>query len=125
MKGHKKMIRKTALQFGFSALLVCMTLNAYLAVDHLRQTQKMATLTLQSSMMQASISAVLQDLTDMETGQRGYLLTGDQSYLQPYSAAKDRIGSDFASLRTELASRPGGRTSTGVATGVLSQVEAG
>jgi CHASE3 domain sensor protein len=108
MKGHKKMIRKAALQFGVSALLVCMTLNAYLAVDHLRQMQKMATLTLQSTMMQASISGVLKDLTDMETGQRGYLLTGKQSYLQPYSAAKERIGTDFASLRTELANRPEG-----------------
>lgn len=102
------MIRKAALQFGVSALLICMILNAYLAVDHLRRMQKMATLTLQSSTMQASISGVLKDLTDMETGQRGYLLTGNQSYLQPYSAAKDRIGGDFARLRTQLASRPEG-----------------
>jgi len=41
----------------------------------------------------------------METGQRGYLLTGDQSYLQPYAAAQGRIGTDFASLRVQLASR--------------------
>jgi CHASE3 domain sensor protein len=100
------MIRKTAIQFGTSALLVCMALNAYLAVNRLRQMQNMAALTLQSSMIQASISGALKDLTDMETGQRGYLLTGNQSYLQPYSAAQDRIGKDLASLRTELATRP-------------------
>jgi len=100
------MIRKTAIQFGTSALLLCMALNAYLAVNRLRQMQNMAALTLQSSMIQASISGALKDLTDMETGQRGYLLTGNQSYLQPYSAAQDRIGKDLASLRTELATRP-------------------
>ena len=99
------MIRKGALRIAVPALLVCIALNAYLVVNHLRQMQKMATLTLESSMMQASISGFLNDLTDMETGQRGYLLTSDQSYLQPYTAAKNRIESDFATLRAKLASR--------------------
>jgi CHASE3 domain sensor protein len=48
---------------------------------------------------------VLKDLTDMETGQRGYLLTGDTAYLQPYTDAKGRIGADFAGLRAGLAKR--------------------
>jgi CHASE3 domain sensor protein len=86
-------------------------LNAYLVVDHLRQMQKMAALTLESSMMQASISGVLKDLTDMETGQRGYLLTSDRSYLQPYTAAKGRIETDFSTLRVKLASRTEGERS--------------
>lgn len=99
------MIRKATLQIGVPALFVCMALNAYLAIAHLRQMQKIEALTLQSSNMQATLSGVLADLTDMETGQRGYLLTGDQSYLQPYAAAKDRIGTDFATLRLQLATR--------------------
>jgi len=102
------MIRKATLRIGVPALLVCIALNTYLVVDHLRQMQKMAARTLESSMMQASISGVLKDLTDMETGQRGYLLTSDQSYLQPYTAAKDRIETDFATLRVKLARRTEG-----------------
>jgi CHASE3 domain sensor protein len=47
----------------------------------------------------------------METGQRGYLLTSDQSYLQPYTAAKDRIETDFATLRVKLANRTEGERS--------------
>src|SRR5260370_14749551 len=73
--------------------------------------KKMEALTLESSMMQASISGVLKDLTDMETGQRGYLLTSDQSYWQPYTAAKDRIETDFATLRVKLAGRTEGERS--------------
>lgn len=42
----------------------------------------------------------------METGQRGYLLTDDPEYLQPYTAAKDSIGTHFASLRSDLAKQP-------------------
>jgi CHASE3 domain sensor protein len=82
-----------------------MAWSAYLAVNHLRQMHKMATLSLESSMIQASISSVLRDLTDMETGERGYLLTEDPSYLQPYNDAKGRIAADFASLRGRLANR--------------------
>jgi CHASE3 domain sensor protein len=100
-----KMIRKAALQIGAPALLAFMAWNTYLAVNHLKQMQKIAALTLESSMIQGDISGVLKDLTDMETGQRGYLLTEDSSYLQPYTDAKGRIGTDFSGLRVGLANR--------------------
>jgi CHASE3 domain sensor protein len=99
------MIRKAALQVGAPALLTFMAWSAYLAVSHLRQMQKIAALTLGSAMIQADISGVLKDLTDMETGQRGYLLTEDPSYLQPYTDAKGRIGNDFSGLRVALVNR--------------------
>src|SRR5437660_11904809 len=99
------MIRKAALQIGAPAVLCFMGWNAYLAVNNLKQTQKIAALTLESSMIQADISNVLKDLTDMETGQRGYLLTENPSYLQPYADAKGRIGTDIANLRVGLANR--------------------
>ena len=86
-------------------LLAFMAWNAYLAVKHLRQTQKIAGLTLETCMIQADISGVLKDLTDMETGQRGYLLTENPSYLKPYTDAKGRIATDFSSLRSGLADR--------------------
>ncbi|WP_052214377.1 CHASE3 domain-containing protein [Belnapia sp. F-4-1] len=42
--------------------------------------------------------AVVADLLDAETGQRGFLLIGEDSYLGPYRQAVDRIWADFASL---------------------------
>jgi CHASE3 domain sensor protein len=99
------MIRKAALQIGLPALLAFIACNAYLAVNHLQRVQKTAAFTLESSAIQAKLSAVLQDLTDMETGQRGYLLTGDPAYLLPYTDAKRRIEMDFFSLRAGLADR--------------------
>jgi CHASE3 domain sensor protein len=99
------MIRKAALQIGIPALLVFIGWNAYLAVNHLNRVQTIAALTLESSAIQAELSGVLKDMTDMETSQRGYLLTGNPAYLQPYTEAKGRIDTDFVSLRTGLASR--------------------
>ena len=99
------MIRKALLHIGAPALLAFTSWNAYLAVSHLKQMQDVAARTLESSTIQADISSVLADLTDMETGQRGYLLTGDPLYLQPYTDARGRIGTDFAGLRAELVNR--------------------
>ncbi len=103
---HNQMIRKAALQIAALALLVFMAVNAYSALSHLRLIQKSTALILESSATQANIAGVSQDLSDMETGQRGYLLTGDESYLQPYTDAKSRIESRFAGLRSVLRDRP-------------------
>src|ERR1035437_8370660 len=99
------MIRKAALQIGVPALLAFIAWNAYLAVNHLQRVQKTAALTLESSAIQAELSGVFRDLTDMETGQRGYLLTGDPAYLLPYTDGRNRIATAIASLRAGLANR--------------------
>lgn len=99
------MIRKLALQIGIPTLLALMAWNAYLAVSHLKGMQKIAVLTTESSTLRADLSGILKDLTDMETGQRGFLLTGDATYLQPYFESKARIATDFVALRAGLAQR--------------------
>ena len=45
-------------------------------------------------------------LTDAETGQRGYLLTGDETYLQPYRATINNIGLAIAELRNLTSDNP-------------------
>jgi CHASE3 domain sensor protein len=99
------MIRKATLRIGVPVLLVFIACNAYLALNHQRWVQTIAALTLESSAIKAEISGVLKDVTDMETGQRGYLLTGNDAYLQPYTEARGRIEIDSASLRAALSSR--------------------
>ena len=99
-------IRKAALQIAAVVLLILMAFNTYLAIDHLERIQATAARSLKSSGVQAGISRVWQDFTDMETGQRGYLLTDDPAYLQPYVDSKNGIATDFANLRSALANRP-------------------
>lgn len=52
--------------------------------------------------MQASLHEVLALIVDAETGQRGYLLTGRDDYLTPYSAALPRLDGAFQRLRELL-----------------------
>jgi two-component system CheB/CheR fusion protein len=53
-----------------------------------------------------STDDVLGMLRDAETGQRGYLLTGNESYLAPYDAAARDAASGLASLASLTADNP-------------------
>ncbi|HLB11172.1 MAG TPA: CHASE3 domain-containing protein [Gemmatimonadaceae bacterium] len=44
--------------------------------------------------------SVLQDVTNAETGQRGFLITANERYLEPYHVALGRLAVDTALLRT-------------------------
>ncbi len=46
-----------------------------------------------------SANDLLSAMKDAETGQRGYLLTGDEDYLQPYLAVRDGLGDRLKQLR--------------------------
>ena len=43
------------------------------------------------------------DVVDRETGQRGFLITGKENFLEPYHAGNERLGNDIEKLRTMLA----------------------
>ena len=45
------------------------------------------------------LEATLSTLKDAETGQRGYLLTGEERYLEPYHSASDRINDRVVELQ--------------------------
>ncbi len=47
----------------------------------------------------ASLRQVLSDAQDAETGQRGFLLTQQQNFLEPYQAASQRIARDLARFK--------------------------
>ena len=50
--------------------------------------------------------ALLSYLTDAETGQRGFLLTGDELYLEPYRQALMEIPVTLNVLKTSISSQP-------------------
>ncbi len=48
-----------------------------------------------------SLQALLRNMQQAESGQRGYLITGDKSYLTPYQEAVDRIPGVFTSIDSQ------------------------
>lgn len=49
-----------------------------------------------------AVNKLLQNMLDAETGQRGYLLTGDLRYLKPYNEAVEETGQNLDNLRLFL-----------------------
>lgn len=56
-----------------------------------------------ASRTSGSLNRLLQHVLDAETGTRGYLLTGDPRYLEPYNAAVADISQNLDSLRLAYA----------------------
>src|ERR1700754_577537 len=44
----------------------------------------------------SALDALLSSAQDAETGQRGFVLTGNEKYLQPYDEARSRIASELS-----------------------------
>jgi CHASE3 domain sensor protein len=66
--------------------------NANLLID----TERWVTHTHQ---VRTELADLLSELKDAETGQRGYLLTGEESYLEPYKGALTTIKTTFDDVK--------------------------
>lgn len=55
----------------------------------------------------SGILTLLQHALDAETGQRGYILTGDVAYLEPYDKAIAGVGASIADIRALYINNPG------------------
>ena len=84
--------------YACAVALVLLGAGTWLAVHNLMHAK--AQVALSDSVRAAELSAetLFSTLKDAETGQRGFLLTGDISYLQPYERARGRIEADLARL---------------------------
>jgi len=59
----------------------------------------------------AQLDGILQGMTDAETGERGYILTGDDSYLAPYQRGLGEVRESFNAVRKLTADNPNQQSS--------------
>jgi len=103
----KGFIPKAVFSMGVAAVLAFIVVNGYFAVQNLRSVKQNVRLSQEAALIQADISQVMLTLVNLETGQRGYLLTEDPAYLQPYTSGVEQLAQQFSQLRAKLADRPG------------------
>ncbi|HEY2340999.1 MAG TPA: CHASE3 domain-containing protein, partial [Steroidobacteraceae bacterium] len=78
-------------QGGFAFALACLALVAvasYLSVVHLRAN---AAWVQHTDEVLRRLDSLLAAATDSETAERGYVITGDDSYLEPYRRSADVV----------------------------------
>ena len=107
MKLQKQQGKVKVTWASFIAVLLCIVVgNAILAmntIQSLTQTQQRLD---DTNMLNTAIEKLHLSIVQAESGQRGYLLTGDKDYLAPYNDAIMQLNSQATlvkNLRTEIA----------------------
>lgn len=78
------------------ALLISNGVMLYRTIHEVRDTHGWVT---HSHQTITALESLLSHIIDIETGQRGYLLTGQESFLAPYGAGLDALGEDRSDVR--------------------------
>jgi len=90
--------------FGiWSAILIAAGLMAFKSVRVLRVDAQWVT---QSHEVLETAQTALTSLVDAETGERGYLLTGNPTFLEPYQSALDRLDAETQRLEALVQDNP-------------------
>ena len=88
------------LPMGFGALLALFVVGAGIGFQNTKQLQTVGDWHAHTHQVKELIEDLHSAMSDAETGMRGFLLTGEDAYLEPYSAALARIPENFHELRT-------------------------
>jgi signal transduction histidine kinase len=94
---------KDTLPLWFAAALVVLVVNAGVAhrnIESLAETNRQVAHTHE---VQDALEETMSLLIDAETGERGFVITGDQRYLRPYDLALENFWSSFQRVATLVA----------------------
>lgn len=93
---------RVRLLLGFIPVFVALLGNTWLTRSSLHDLTENSQLRVRSQEVLAKIQLVEKLMVDMETGERGFLLTGDDDFLEPYSSAVRTLEGTIAELERLL-----------------------
>jgi PAS domain S-box-containing protein len=106
-KNRKKFFKRIAYGLGLASLmLILIGVVSSRSIVELVETSKSAA---HSHQVIEKLEHILADITNAETGQRGYVITGEESYLQPYNQAIAHINQEIKQLKQLTANHPAAR----------------
>jgi len=94
---------------GFILAVMAVSVVALLSLQSLRNQTASTTAVSRTVQAMERLRAVLSTLQDAETGQRGYLLTGTESYLAPYDLARAALAGELENARRLISDTPAQR----------------
>jgi signal transduction histidine kinase/CheY-like chemotaxis protein len=93
------------LGLGFAALAAIVGMQSWLTATQWEENQAIR----DTFALQRRITSALSLVQEAETSQRGFLLTGEASYLDPYRAAVRALPAEMAAIRESVADNPARR----------------
>jgi CHASE3 domain sensor protein len=104
MFGNWTFGRKLTAGYGLAALtLLAVAVVAYRTTADLIENSEQVTYTY---LVRQKLADLLSDLVDIQTGSRGYALTGNESFLDPYRAALAEVKNHFEQVRQLTSDNP-------------------
>ena len=103
---------------GFAAAVVALILISVLSYRSVQEWNRATARTSHTIAVLDAVDGVMAALTDAETSQRGYLLTGEERYLQLYCSTGGRLDQSLAALR-----RPDQRADDAMRRGQVEAIE--
>src|ERR1051325_5797324 len=94
------------IHFGFAGLLLMLAVVSFYSYRSIRQFARDDDLNDHTHQVLATIADLGSLMKDIETGARGYVITGDERYLEPFNTARDTHDAALQHLRHLTADNP-------------------
>ncbi len=94
-----------SLKIIFIISLLLIIIISALSYKHINSLSQSVGLVVHAHKIQIELEQLISYLKDAETGQRGYLLTNDSVFLEPFSNARAKVNESFYSLKTLLSNK--------------------
>lgn len=91
---------------GAIPLVIVVTVGGYLPYRYNMILRHNRDLVVHTYQVISAVERVFSDIQDAETGQRGFIITGDEKYLDPYKHALQTIPESLPTVRQLIVDRP-------------------
>ncbi|SFE56058.1 two-component system, chemotaxis family, sensor kinase CheA [Paenibacillus catalpae] len=98
---------RTKIAIGYFLILVCLGASILAVTDRIEALQtEVESITSRDVEIHNLIASIQYDAISMETAQRGFIITGDTSYLEPYDLGKSQWEANYNSLYAYISDNP-------------------
>ncbi|CAM3547762.1 CHASE3 domain-containing protein [Paenibacillus lupini] len=98
---------RSKIVIGYFLILICLGVSIVTVTDRIEALQnEVETITTRDVEIHNLIASIQYDAISMETAQRGFLLTGDESYLAPYNKGVSQWEANYNSLYAYISDNP-------------------
>ncbi|QJC53452.1 response regulator [Paenibacillus albicereus] len=92
---------------GYAVILACLAVSILIVFLQLSSVQEETEYVTEHDISVMNLTnAIEKDLLDMETGQRGFILTGEESYLEPYRSGFSQWQNHYSELLALVSDNP-------------------
>lgn len=98
---------RSKIAIGYFLILICLGISIVTVTDRIAALQnEVETITTRDVEIHNLIASIQYDAISMETAQRGFLLTGAETYLDPYNKGKSQWEAHYNSLYAYISDNP-------------------